>query len=81
MLNVAYEAAVSFPFPNTRERDENCERVGKIRSRGGGVACPLSTSPQFFAHPRRALPFPASPMSKGKETAAAQAMFNVVQAV
>ena len=68
-------------FSKRLQRDKNCERVQKIRSRGGGVTCPLSTSPQFLAHPRRALPFPASPMSKGKETAAAQAMFNVVQAV
>ena len=33
---IACVAAVSFPFPNGREGDENCERLRKRRSRGRG---------------------------------------------
>ena len=65
-------------------RDENCERVRKIGSKEGGetphplplVARSIPTSPQSFAHPRRAPPFLAWSISnKGKETAATRAKF------
>ena len=46
--NIACVAAVSFPFPNARERGENCERVAKQAVGGGGEATdplPLLTDP------------------------------------
>ena len=69
---VACVAAVSFPFPNAREREENCERV----------LTPSLLVPNFLAHPRRtpslarfSFAFSISaPPEKGKESAAAQAI-------
>ena len=40
-------------FQNLTRREQNWEGVRKIRSRWGGDPLP-PTSPQFFAHPRRA---------------------------
>ena len=37
---MACVAAVPFPFPNAREREENCERVPKLAVGGGGVLTP-----------------------------------------
>jgi len=78
MINTACVAALSFPFPNAREREENCERVAKS---------PLL--PNFVAHPRRGPSFARFSLAgsisaqpkKGKESAATQAMINKVKKV
>ena len=72
---LACVAAISFSFPNARERDENCERVRKIRSRGRGCHSHPPYFSQFFAHPRRASLFLAWSISKGKETTATPSTF------
>ena len=67
MSGIACVAAVSFPFPNAREGNENCERF-------------LTPSPllSIFLLTPGARPFYRSlvrfPPGKGKETAATQAM-------
>ena len=49
-VQLACVAAVSFPFPNAREQEENCERVTKSPF----LLTPSPLLPNFFAHPRRA---------------------------
>ena len=67
---LACVAAVSFPFPNAREREENCERA---------LSPPPYFSPIFWlTHGvlRRSPAFRSlvrSPPEKGKESAATQA--------
>ena len=63
ILSVACVAAVSFPFPNAREREENCERVAHPRRAPSltrfSFACSISVRPE-----------------KGKESAATQAILS-----
>ena len=80
---VACVAVVSFPFPNAREREENCERVPTPFP---FLLTPFLLVPNFFAHPRRAPSLArfsfacliSARPEKGKVSAATQA-FRVVK--